>query len=222
MSTSTATLMSMPDPPLHACVNGASRLACNPERTSVFLVGIMMEYDFTKDSVLKPAYDYWRSKRGDRTMPRRRDIDPTEIPRLLPNVQITEILDGGKRIRYRLAGSAIIGAYGSELTGKYFDEVFTGERLKFVEDNYRIMCERNRPVLVVNRYHSARNVELICNRLIMPLSEDGTTVNQCLTAMSFQFPGKAEQSSIGRWSEESAEFDVAMSYCKAIEIDRDT
>ncbi|HZL59043.1 MAG TPA: PAS domain-containing protein [Stellaceae bacterium] len=179
-----------------------------------------MQYDFTKDSVLKPAYDYWRSKRGGRTIPRRRDIEPTEIPRLLPNIQITELLDGGKRIRFRLAGSAIVHAYGSELAGKHFDEIFTGERLKFAEENYRIMCERKRPVLVVNRYHSARDVELICNRLIMPLSDDDATVNQCLTAMSFEFPGKSGQS-IGHWSENSADFDVAMSYCKAIEIDQD-
>jgi hypothetical protein len=178
-----------------------------------------MEYDFAKDPVLKPAYDYWRSKRGNRSIPRRRDIEPTEIPRLLPNIQITELVDGGKRIRYRLAGSAIVDAYGSELAGKYFDEVFTGERLKFVEENYHAMCERRRPILVVNRYHSARDVLLVCHRLIMPLSEDGKTVNQCLTAMNFEFPGKSEQWT-GLWSENSADFDVAMSYCEAIEIDR--
>jgi hypothetical protein len=55
--------------------------------------------------------------------------------------------------------------------------------------------------------------------LIMPLSEDGKTVNQCLTAMNFEFPGKSEQWT-GLWSENSADFDVAMSYCEAIEIDR--
>jgi hypothetical protein len=179
-----------------------------------------MQYDFTKDLILNAAYDYWRSKRGGRRIPRRRDIEPTEIPRLLPNIQITELVEGGKRIRYRLAGSAIVEAYGSELAGKYFDEVFTGERLKFAEENYRAMCERKRPVLVVNRYHSARNVELVCHRLIMPLSEDGETVNQCLTAMSFEFPGKSEQW-MGHWSENSAGFDVATSHCEAIEVDRD-
>jgi len=183
-------------------------------------VNINVTYDFTKDSILKSAHAYWRSKRDGRNMPRRQDIEPTEIPRLLPNIQITEMVDGGKRIRYRLAGSAIVEAYGSELKGKYFDEIFTGERLRFVEDNYRVMCERMRPVLVVNRYHSARNVELVCHRLIMPLSEDGKTVNQCLTAMSFQFPGKAKHW-MGQWSENSPEFDLAMSHCEAIEIGGD-
>jgi len=180
-----------------------------------------MQYDFTKDPILKPAYDYWRSKRGNRTIPRRSDIEPTEIPRLLPNIQITELVAGGKRIRYRLAGSAIVEAYGSELKGKYFDEVFMGERLRFAEENYRVMCERKRPVLVVNHYHSARNVALVCHRLIMPLSEDGETVNQCLTALNFHFPSESELPT-NHWSENSADFDMAVSYCKAIEVDQDT
>lgn len=180
-----------------------------------------MQFEFRKDPILNLAYEYWLSKCGDRKIPRRRDIEPTEIPRLLPNIQITELVGGGKRIRYRLAGSAIVDAYGSELAGRYFDEVFTGERLKFVEDNYRTMCERKRPILVINRYQSARNVELVCHRLIMPLSDDGITVNQCLTAMNFDFPGKSEQW-IGHWSENSADFDVAASYCKAIDIDQRT
>src|SRR5579862_7094123 len=124
-------------------------------------------------------------------MPRRRDIDPTEIPRLLPNIQISEIV--GTRIRYRLVGTTIVEFYGGELKGKYFDEIFSGERLRFIESNYRMMCDGKRPVLVCNRYHSKRDAPVICTRLIMPLSEDGETVNQCLTVMSFQFPGEASE-----------------------------
>src|SRR5208282_3181748 len=128
-----------------------------------------MSHDFCGDPILGPAHEYWRSKCGASNMPRRRDIDPTEISHLLPHIQISEIV--GARIRYRLAGTAIVEAYGEELTGKYFDEVFSGERLRFVEANYRMMCEKKRPVLVCNRYISKRDVQLICIRLIMPLSE---------------------------------------------------
>ncbi len=146
-------------------------------------------------------------------MPRRRDIDPTEIPRLLPNIQISEIFD--KRIRYRLVGTAIVEAYGEELTGKYFDEVFSGERLRFVKANYRMMFNAKRPVLVCNSYHSKRDIPLICTRLIMPLSDDGETVNQCLTAMSFHFPGQAYEWT-GQWFGNSGNFDFAKSYAEPI------
>jgi hypothetical protein len=174
-----------------------------------------LDYDIRNDSILGPAHEYWRGKCGARPMPRRRDIDPTEIPRLLPNIQITELVDGGKRIRYRLAGTAIVEAYGAQLAGKYFDEVFSGERLHFIETNYRKMCGEKRPVMVRNRYHSARNVELICTRLIMPLSEDGETVTQCLSAMSFQFPGEAFEW-FGQWFGNGGNFNFEKSYSKIV------
>ncbi|HXP13483.1 MAG TPA: PAS domain-containing protein [Stellaceae bacterium] len=172
-----------------------------------------MQYDFHTDAILGPAYEYWRSKCGARAMPRRRDIDPTEISHLLPNIQISELI--GARIRYRLAGTAIIEAYGSELKGKYFDEVFSGERLRFIENNYRMMCKESRPIIVRNRYHSKRDAPLICTRLIMPLSDDGETVTQCLTAMSFQFPGEAREWT-SQWFGNGDNFDFARSYAKAV------
>lgn len=126
-------------------------------------------------------------------MPRRADIDPSELTRLLPHLQITELLDDGARVRYRLVGTAIVTAYGEELTGKYFDEVFEGERLRFVESNYRMLCSEKRPIYVGSRYISRKEVELFCYRIVMPLSEDGTTINQTLTATTFKYPNEASQ-----------------------------
>jgi hypothetical protein len=104
------------------------------------------QYDLKRDPTLGAAYSYWCAKRGARAMPRRRDIDPSEIsPRLLPFLQITELLDGGSRIRYRLVGTAIVAAYGADLTGRHLDEVVSGERLRFVEDNYRRIYREKRP-----------------------------------------------------------------------------
>jgi hypothetical protein len=54
-----------------------------------------MAYDFHSDSILAAAYQYWQSKRGERRMPRRSDIEPSEIVPLLPNLLIIEVLGGG-------------------------------------------------------------------------------------------------------------------------------
>ena len=148
-------------------------------------------------------------------MPRRADIDPSEITRLLPYLQITELVDGGARIRYRLVGTGIVTAYGAELTGKYFDEVFAGNRLRFVEDNYRVMCQEKRPILVGSRYVSRKDVELFCYRLVMPLSDDGTAINQVLTAMSFKYPNEASQIA-GQWLGNDVAFDLDAGFCDVI------
>ena len=148
-------------------------------------------------------------------MPRRADIDPSEITRLLPYLQITELVDGGARVRYRLVGTGIVTAYGAELTGKYFDEVFVGDRLRFVEDNYRMMCTEKRPIFVGSRYVSRKDIELFCYRLVMPLSDDGATINQVLTAMSFKYPNEASQIA-GQWLRDDVAFDLGAGFCEVI------
>ncbi len=177
-------------------------------------------YDFRSDTILRSAFNYWQAKCGGRVMPRRRDIDPTEVPRLLPNLQITELIDHGARIRYRLTGTAIVAAYGADLTGKHFDEVFAGRRLDYVTVNYHRVCTEKRPLLVCNPYVGAWNATLICTRLIMPLSDDDVNVNQCLTAMSFHFPNATSQWP-REWFENKNYLDVANAYDVAELVRRD-
>lgn len=178
-----------------------------------------VKFDFHADPILGPAYQYWQAKCGTRAMPRRRDIDPIEFPRLLPYVQLTELV--GQRIRYRLVGTAIVDNYGGELCAKYFDEVFSGQRLRFIEANYRMMCERRQPVLVCNRYFSRRSTPLICVRLVMPLSEDGATVDRCFTAMNFQHPGDASQW-FGDCLAGGTDDNVDFANCYAVPVDGDS
>lgn len=143
-------------------------------------------------------------------MPRRRDIEPSEIKGLLPYLQITELIDNGARVRYRLVGTAIVRAFGSELTGKYFDEILSGERLQYAYDTYRTMCSEKRPVLACNVYFSKRETKLLCNRILMPLSEDGAVINQCLVAMTFHFPSTFERST-DKWFVNTGTLDIAKS-----------
>ena len=171
-----------------------------------------MPYDFRADPILNTAYAYWELKCAGRPMPRRADIVPKDLIRILPYLQITEPIDGGARIRYRLVGTAIVNAYGAELTGKYFDEVFSGERLRLIEDNYRLICRERRPILVRNRYITRKDVELFCHRVVMPLSEDGATIHQMLTAMSFKQPDAVRH----ELEAESETFDTASTSCEVI------
>jgi hypothetical protein len=79
-----------------------------------------MSYNYRDDPVLGPVLAYGVRKRGFRSMPRKCDIDATEIPpRLLPNLQLIDVIDGGARFRYRLVGTASVEAFGDDYTGKY-------------------------------------------------------------------------------------------------------
>jgi len=179
---------------------------------------LLLEFrgDVRGDPVLGLALAYWERKCGTRIAPSRRDIDPIEIPpSLLPFLQITERTKGSGRIRFRLVGTGIVEAYGADLTGKYVDEIYSGARLRYVETNYQAVCETKRPVAIVNRYRSSRPVALVCYRLVMPLSDDGVTIHQFLTAMRFEHPGDAVEWR-GAWLGNSGNFDYARSYSGVI------
>lgn len=144
--------------------------------------------DYRGHPTLEPALLYWLQKRAERTMPRKGDIDPAEIaPRLLPHLQIIDVIDGGQRFHYRLIGTALVDAYGKDYTGLYVDEMVSGDRLDFILRAYRMVCELKAPVFCHNRYLTVRNTDLFATRVYMPLSEDGTTVQFILGALSFAF-----------------------------------
>jgi hypothetical protein len=136
--------------------------------------------------MLKSALDYWNRKRGDRLMPVRRDIEPTEIPALLPHVQLVELV--GDRLRYRLIGTALVEAYGENWTGKYIDETFTGNRRRFLEESYRRVRHERAPVLVRNLFVSKSGIKMEAARVNTPLSEDGSRVSQFFVVGIVGFP----------------------------------
>src|SRR5260370_37269235 len=53
-------------------------------------------------------YEYWRQKAVRAGMlPSRRDIDPTDIPTLLDNIWLLDVVGEPRRFRYRLIGDAM-------------------------------------------------------------------------------------------------------------------
>src|SRR5579859_7193622 len=98
------------------------------------------------NAVLSEFWRYWDRKRGERISARWRDIDPCEIPRLLPHLQIVERVAPSGRYRFRLTGTAIVEAYGRELTGCYVDEVIPEPRCAVAEGHYSLVYDTHRPV----------------------------------------------------------------------------
>lgn len=74
---------------------------------------------------LMAAFDYWARQSAGRLLPRRRDIDPVDIPNLLSILMLVEVLPSG-RYRYRLIGTENADAFGMNATGRHLDEVLPG------------------------------------------------------------------------------------------------
>ena len=67
---------------------------------------------------LRAFFAYWKSKQVDARPPHRGDIDPTEIPALLSNVLLIDIVgDPAYDFHYRLLGTNIVAVYGIDYAG---------------------------------------------------------------------------------------------------------
>lgn len=174
-----------------------------------------MAYNYRDDPILGPALSYWMGKRSGRAMPRKRDIDPTEMPsKILPNLQVIEVIDGGARFRYRLVGTALVEAYGRDFSGKIADELFPDDRLNFVQGIYRRVFASQAPVFSRNKYHTPRNIDLFSMRMYLPLSDDDSAVHHILGAMRFEYNAAFDP---GVWGLQST-LDPEWHYIEAIDL----
>lgn len=131
------------------------------------------------DSRLSGLIGYWAGKRQGRRFPARADFDPLELKPLLGYLLMVDVVRGPEdalRFRYRLFGSEFVFYHGTDMTGRWLDEIanpgFRDELLAI----YRSVVNQGEPrtlsydYLVADRRHRFQAV-------LMPLAADGETVN---------------------------------------------
>jgi hypothetical protein len=126
-------------------------------------------------------------------MPSRADIDPVEIPKLLPDVMLVERLEDG-RYRYRLIGTENSRAHGVNATGRFLDEVLPGPDYgAHVLGLYDECVEQRRALYSECLFFapSRRDPERHTKVLFMPLSSDGGAVNMIFVIQVFHYIDQA-------------------------------
>ncbi|GAB2177352.1 PAS domain-containing protein [Dongia sp. agr-C8] len=136
------------------------------------------------DADLKFALDYWFGKCAGRLAPTRADIDPVEIAPLLPRVMLVDVSTDPIDFRFRLAGTGLFKIHGAELTNKRALDL---EPPAYGALIHRLYCDA-----LTCRAPMAHRLLIECEtrrsaylRVILPLSEDGATINRLLTVESY-------------------------------------
>ena len=131
---------------------------------------------------LRRLHTYWRSKcRGDR-LPGRQDIDPTDLPDLLPNLFLfdVEASEAGRRYRFRLTGTGFDKTFGNKLTGQWADEIAPPGRTRPLIAACEEAVTTKRPHFWRNVLTPPNRAVLRYQRLVCPLSTDGETVDMLI------------------------------------------
>ncbi len=114
-------------------------------------------------------YRYWDTKRGSQSMPSREDIDPIDIPRLIPFIALIEADHG--RYRWRLVGTGIVADIGRDLTGQTFGSYVTPPSfVAAMEATFHRVLRDSQPVFEEHVYKTAFYTSRTVSRIILPLA----------------------------------------------------
>src|SRR3712207_6565178 len=108
-------------------------------------------------------------------MPARRDIDPAGMVPWLRNTFLVDVLYDPLEFRFRLVGTEVVRRFGMEITGRKLRELNLHGREYQTRAEYTAVVESRAPRYSVELSGGRNNWEI--ERLLMPLSDDGRTVN---------------------------------------------
>lgn len=121
-------------------------------------------------------YEYWRGRSADKAAPARADIDPLDIPQLLANVFLIDVVAGNpRRFRFRLVGTRITELEG-EMTNRFLDEFVPGAAGTAMARHYED-ASQGRIYVRHETLHWRQREYVNYEVLLLPLSSDGQTID---------------------------------------------
>jgi hypothetical protein len=122
---------------------------------------------------------YWQ-RVGRGGVPSRADIDPADIPRLLSNVLLIDVQRAPIRFRVRLCGTEVDRLLGRNFTGCHLDDIAVGYFERDILLDYAEVVLHKLPKVTRRSILTSGGHWLHYQRLLLPLSSDGWTVDKLI------------------------------------------
>lgn len=139
-------------------------------------------YEVPHHPDLQRLLTYWRDRCGNRSFPRRSDIDPVDFSFMLERIALTEIHEDPRRYRLRVVGSWWHRTAGMELTGTWIEDLPGVNQRRISIEAYERMIVARRPTVTV-RDAWVDERKLSYEIMHLPLSEDGERISMIMTAI---------------------------------------
>lgn len=153
---------------------------------------IITRADQIESPNIRQIVAYWQSKCRAGAIPRRSDIDPAEMPTLLPNVILVDFERSPFRVKFRLVGTRVVEVTGFEFTGKYADEIAPADVGEAFMTCYRTASEMMQPVFSRITWRFDEDTTGDYDFCVLPLEEaDGVAtkamVMECYARLEKQY-----------------------------------
>lgn len=133
--------------------------------------------------VLKRSYRYWAERCHDGNLPGRKDLDPIDIPELLPNIMLVDVLrrEGRFRFRFRLMGEQQVYVAGRNMVGEFVEDGLERDAHDVIERFRRIVRHR-RPHFWRRNFLTEEKKHFVYDSVALPLASDGAMVDMIASA----------------------------------------
>lgn len=137
--------------------------------------------------VLIASWRAWRDIAADRFAPSRKEIVPARFRQVMDSIFIMEVTAGGTDFRFALGGESLVRFMGGRHKGELLSSLPPTPMYDGMRRMFGLCVETAKPVargpfrVVRDRFNSHR-MEV----LVLPLSEDGTSVSDILGAVELK------------------------------------
>jgi hypothetical protein len=125
-------------------------------------------------------FAYWASRRREKGLPGRRDIEPAGFKRHLPTVSLIDVRRDPLDFGVRLAGTGLYGVYGREITGLGLEQVYPGTEAEYWRSQLTSVVDTRRPAVGSCSLAWRGTSRLTILWLRLPLASDGRNVDMIL------------------------------------------
>jgi hypothetical protein len=136
-----------------------------------------------KQATSRELYDYWERVRRGRPAPRRSDIEPSDIRRILADTFILEVA-GREAYTIRLAGTRICSLYCREMKGDNFLDLWSPEDRNAISTIGTAIGEDAAGAVITFAASTAGGQSLAAELLMLPLSHSGERYDRVLGSIS--------------------------------------
>ena len=131
------------------------------------------------------GYEYWLSKVRDGRMPRRADIDPAEIKRLLANVVLIDVSQDPLDFVERIAGDTILHHSHHNSMGIQWTEYPGRGPESKIWQHFEAVVTEKRAISATVPYVGPHSDYLTVELVSCPLSDNGETVNKVISFVAY-------------------------------------
>jgi hypothetical protein len=146
----------------------------------------VIEYPELISPILREGYGYWRGKRGERAFPARGDFDPLmEIPKLIRNMMLLDVLREPLDFRYRLIGDKLRDHMGENWVGRRWSEIEQQRPPNPIWLHHQWVVENRAPRFIRPNYVGPHREFMFIESAVLPLGPDPDRVEMLMLFVDF-------------------------------------